>query len=94
MGSPVSPLVVNIYMEMFEELSLRMATHPSQIWRRHVNDTFCMITKMEVKVFLSHLNSLHPTITFTVEQEVDGKLPFLDTLLHHKSNGSLNINIY
>ena len=94
LGSPVSPLVVNIYMEMFEELSLRMATHPSQIWRRHVNDTFCMITKMEVKVFLSHLNSLHPTITFTVEKEEEGKLPFLDTYLHRKNDGSLDISVY
>ena len=25
---------------------------------------------------------------------MDGKLPFLDTFLHHKSNGSLNISIY
>ena len=28
------------------------------------------------------------------EQEVDGKLPFLDTLLHHKNDGSLDISIY
>ena len=32
--------------------------------------------------------------TFTVEQEVDGKLPFLDTLLHRKNDGFLDISIY
>ena len=94
MGSPVSPVVANIYMEMFEELALRMATHQSRIWRHYVDDTFCMITKTEVKGFLSHLNSLRPTITFTAEKEVDGKLPFLDTLLHRKNDGSLDISVY
>ena len=57
MGSPVSPVVANIYTEMFEELALRTATHPPRIWRRNVDDTFCVITKTEVKGFLSHLNS-------------------------------------
>ena len=89
MGSSVSSVVANIYMEMFEELALRMATHTPRIWRRYVDDTFCMITKTEVKGFLSHLNSLCPTITFSVEQEVDGKLPFLDTLLHRKNDDPL-----
>ena len=58
MGSPVSPVVANIYMEMFEELALRTATHPPRIWRRYVDDTFCVITKTEVEGSLSHLNSL------------------------------------
>ena len=53
-----------------------------------------MITKTEVEGFLSHLNSLRPTITFTAEEEVDGKLPFLDTLLHRKNDGSLDISVY
>ena len=77
MGSPESPVVTNIYMEMLEQLALRTATHPPQIWRRYVDDTFRMITKTEVKGFLNHLNSLRPTITFTVEQEatVPGHTP-------------------
>ena len=50
--------------------------------------------KTKVERFLSYLKSLHPTITFTVELEVDGKLPFLDTLLHHKYNGSLEVSIH
>ena len=94
MGSPVSPVVANIYMEMFEELALRTATHPPRIWRRYVDDTFCVIKKMEVEGLLSHLNSLRPAITFTAEKEVDGKLLFLDTLLHCKNDGSLDISVY
>ena len=29
-----------------------------------------------------------------MEQEEDGKLPFLDTLLYHKSDGSLDVSVY
>ena len=93
MGSPVSSVVANIYMEMFEELALRTAEHPPRIWRRYVHDTFCVMKKTDVGGFLDHLNSIRPTITFTVELEEDGKLPFLDTLLHHESDGSLGISI-
>ena len=39
---------------------------------------------------------LHTTlgIQLKYKQEVDGKLPFLDTLLHRKNDGSLDISIY
>ena len=30
MGSPVSPIVTNMYMEMFEEIALRTAAHPPE----------------------------------------------------------------
>ena len=93
-ASPVSPVVANIYMEMFEELALRTAEHPPRIWRRYVDDTFCVMKKTDVEGFLDHLNSIRPTISFIMEQEEDGKLPFLDTLLDYKSDGSLDVSIY
>ena len=43
---------------------------------------------------LSHLNSLRPTIQFTVEIEKDGSLPFLDILLRQKDDGSLDTMVY
>ena len=81
MGSSVSPVVANIYMEMFEELALTTAPHAPRIWKRYVDDTFCIMEAEHVDHFLNHLNDLRPTIKFTMEQEKDGNLPFLDTLL-------------
>ena len=43
---------------------------------------------------LSHLNGVRPSIRFTVEVERDGRLPFLDTLLQRRNDGSLDVTVY
>ena len=93
MGSPVSPVVANIYMERFEDLALRTTLAP-RIWKRYVEDTFCVMEKRHTQAFLDHLNSVHPTIQFTMELENEGSLPFLDTLLTRREDGGVNIGVY
>ena len=68
--------------------------HVHRIWKRYIDDTFCILKKGAVEELLSHFNSLRPTILFTVEIERDGSLPFLDTLLQRKEDGSLSVTVY
>ena len=93
MGSPVSPVVANIYMEMFEGLALKTKL-ARRIWKRYVDNTFCVIEKVNAGLFLDYLNSLCPTIQFTMESEKDRSLPFLNTLLTRREDGSTDIEVY
>ena len=81
MGSPVSAIVANLYMEYFEELALKSAPLAHRNWKRFVDDTFCIIAKGKEDSFLGNINDIRPSIKFTIEREQDGKLPFLDCSL-------------
>ena len=94
MGSPVSPVVANIYMEYVEEAAIATSPSPVRFWRRYVDDTFCFLQKSSVEAVLNHLNSISPSINFTVEQEADNRLPFLDALVSRNEDGTLKVSVY
>ena len=80
MGSPVSPVIANIYMEHFE--SLAILTFPTLImwWFRYVDNIHSATRKDQVNKLKEYLNSIYPHIKFTIEFPGTDGLPFLDTL--------------
>ena len=91
MGSPISPIVDNLFMEDLETKAIRTSSTPPKIWRRFVDDTFTIIKKKNKNSFLQHLNSIHPSIKFTCEEEKeDGSMPFLDLLITPAENSSIH----
>ena len=94
MGSPVSAVVANLYMEFFEELALGTAPSRPRLWKRYVDDTCCIMKRDAVEALLHHLNEVRPTIKFTMEREKDGSLPFLDTNLTRREDGTLNVTVF
>ena len=89
MGSPLSPVIANFYMEKFEDCVLATAPKKPSIWLRYVDDTFAVWShgEKELYTFLEHLNSQNKAIQFTMEKECDGKLAFLDVLVKREDSG-------
>ena len=94
MGSPVSPLVANLFMENFEVKALASFPHPIKLWARYVDDTICVIKRELIDEFTDHLNSQHPAIKFTSERETEGKIAMLDILMTRRDDGSLKFAVY
>ena len=92
MGSPVSPVVANLCMEVMEDSALSISTVPPKIWKRYVDDSFVIIKKDSVSAFQDILNSIDPKISFTIETENNGQIVFLDTLVTRK-NGVITIDV-
>jgi hypothetical protein len=94
MGSPVSPIIVNLYMEDFEKKALTSypGTAP-RYWLRYVDDTFVIIDANELPPFFEHLNTIDDNIKFTQEQCTDHCMPFLDCLVSIQNN-KLQTKVY
>ena len=95
MGSPVSPVLANLYMEFFKERALSTAVNPPRWWKRFVDDTFVILKQDKREEFMQHINSVDPAIQFTTEeQKQDGSMPFLDTLVTRQEDGTLTSRVY
>ena len=77
-GSPMSPIVCNLYMGDLEQKVIRTAPHAPMWWFRYVDDTDTKLKKETVRGEV-YLNLLDPDIKFTTECEENRALAFLDT---------------
>ncbi|KAL0842158.1 hypothetical protein ABMA28_014331 [Loxostege sticticalis] len=94
MGSPVSPVVADIFMEDFEARALSTAPVSPRFYKRYVDDTFTILPTNSVSAFLDHLNSIHPKIQFTMEVEANNRLAFLDVLLTRNPDHTLSHTVF
>ena len=94
MGSPVSAVIVNLYMESFEEQAIATSPYKPRVWKRYVHETFTVLYRESVDNFLQHLNNQQPSIRFTMETGSDSKLAFLYTAVSREPDGCLTTSVY
>ncbi|BHF73053.1 hypothetical protein SprV_0401612700 [Sparganum proliferum] len=93
MGSPISELMAEAVLQRLESLVFRHH-RPEKFWARYVNDTFFVIERGQVLTFKEHLNAVFPDIQFTMEEEENNQLAFLDVLVCRKDCGGLKTKVF
>lgn len=82
MGSPLSPLLADIFMNKIEGRIFNDKDKSKQVlyWHRYVDDILCVWTgtRRQLDQFLNYLNSLCSSISFTMEIGENKSLNFLD----------------
>ena len=94
MGSPLGPVIANIFMVELEKRLIPTMSEKISLWFRYVDDTFTFIKKGQVDSVVEVLNGFHEKIKFTFEKEVDGCISFLDVKVIKKSDDSFDTDIY
>ena len=78
MGSPLGPLMGNVFMCHLEDKLARNGMVPS-LYKRYVDDTLGRMPNTDAAAvdFLATLNGLHPSLKFTMELPSDNTIPFI-----------------
>ncbi|XP_062703746.1 uncharacterized protein LOC134286186 [Aedes albopictus] len=87
MGSPLSPVIANIVMERLEQESIQRVSAEQLdmvIYRRYVDDCFCVARREHVDRILEIFNDFHDRLQFTVEKEEQEQIKFLDIMVTRK----------
>ena len=95
MGSPLYPIIANLFMEDLEEQAMHSDPLRPNLWLRYVDDTFVIWPQGEqnLQSFHTHLNQMSANIDFTIEKEEEGRLAFLDVLVT-RSRDQLSTAVY
>ena len=81
MGSPLGPILANIFVGSHERCLFDRFPNLFT-YLQHVDDTFVSFkSRGDAFKFFDTLNQLHSSLSFTMEEESYGQLPFLDVLV-------------
>ena len=84
MGSPLSPVIANLVMERLEQQCMSTLTQKQiqpKMYRRYVDDCFCVAEERHIDEILKTFNDFHSKIQFTLELETENNIKFLDLRL-------------
>nr|VZI49436.1 unnamed protein product [Spirometra erinaceieuropaei] len=92
MDSPISGFITEAVLQLSK--SLVFQHHRPKFWVRYVDDTFVVIDRDQLLILKEHINAVFPDIQFTMEEEENNQLAFLDVLLCRKDCGGLKTSVF
>ena len=81
MRSPLGSTVANVFLSFYEMKWLEQCPNESKpvFYRRYVDDIFVLFKSAEhLSKFHAYLNTCHPNMSFSFEQEINGKFSYQD----------------
>ena len=81
MGSPLGSVIVFIFMVKLERSLLPKLSSYMTSWKHYVDVTIAYVKPDPIDHVLFFLTLFHENISFTCEQEINGKISFLDILI-------------
>ena len=89
MGSPLSAVMASLYMESLEKDFFARIMGRGSHWYRYVDDVLVIMpSNANVNNKLRRLNMVNENIQFTIEEEANNQLPFLDTIIYRREEGT------
>ena len=80
-------------MQVYERTAITTALHPPKDCEQFVDNVYSIRKRTHLKKSFHHINDLHQNIKFTMEEESNRELSFLDTLLK-RNNGEIYVLVY
>ena len=95
MGSPLAPVLANIFMGFHESKWLNEYNlNKPKFYLRYVDDILAAFdNKQDSLNFLNLLNNRHPNIKFTIEKQINNFITFLDVFISGINNENLRLQI-
>ena len=96
MGSPLGPVLANLFMGHHEGKWVDSYSEAKPIlYKRFMDDIFCIFkNENEAEMFFDYLNIQHTNIKFTFEKENANKLPFLDVNIQKVTDKTFQTSVY
>ena len=80
-------------MQVHEHTEISLALHPPNVWEQFFDDVYSILKRAHLENFFYHVNNLCQITKLTMEEESNGELAFLDTLLK-RNNGKISVLVY
>ena len=95
MGSPLVPVLANIFMGFHESKWLNENNlNKPKFYLRYVDDILAAFDNEQDSLnFLNFLNNRHPNIKFTIEKQINHSIAFLDLFISGINNQNLTLQI-
>ena len=97
MGAPTSTILSEIYLQFLENNAIHniLKTHNIKEYFRYVDDILVIYNtiKSNTHDVLNEFNQITPKLKFTIEEEIESKLSFLDITIQREQH-RMKTNIY